>query len=108
MKINKKKLTSNIYNRINSTIPKKKIHDTITVICEYMLEQITKNKVFSVKNFGTFSPYMHKAHIGFNVAKGELQRVKSFLNVKFHPHVSFLKMLKARRNKHRNSDVELR
>ncbi len=103
MPIVKKQLTDILYDRLNQVIHKKHLHDAITVISEFLLEKFTNNESVSVDNFGTFSPYTRPAHTGFNVAKGKLQEVKSFLSVKFRPHDTFLKIIQQRRNKYKKS-----
>ena len=95
----KKILVDNIYHKLGKNISKLIISDIIDIICDYISEELKANRSFSIKNFGTFSPYVHPAHDGLNIDTGELQHVSSWTGVRFHPHIIFNTLLDRKRKR---------
>ena len=93
MKISKEKLSDLVYKRLDRSIPKMVIYDVITVMFDYFANELFNNRAVSIKNFGTWSPFMFHEHEGINVATGVKQIVQSFRTVKFVPHTVFRKLL---------------
>ncbi len=96
--INKKELTTILSEKLNNTISKKDIYHSITIICEYLLDQIKDNKSVSVDNFGTFSPFIMKGHKGYHIGTNSLHKTPSLLMVKFRPHIVLINMLKRKKD----------
>lgn len=99
MKLSKKNLTDKIYKRLNGAVSKLVIHDVVTVICDHIISELEKNRAFSVRNFGTFSPFNFHEHEGMDISSGAMQKVKSFRSVKFRPHAVFRLLLDRKRKK---------
>ena len=95
--LNKSQIVSKIYKRFNKALSKRKINDSINVICDVLIQELLANNAVSVKNFGTLSPYLFHEHIGMNVSSGRLQKISSFRSVKFHPHHTFITLIANRR-----------
>jgi len=99
LKLDKKYIANKIYIRLNKTIPRIVILDIINIIYDFIVDNLKHNNAFSVKNFGTFIPYIFRGHPGFNVSSGKVEEVKPFKTVKFLPHVELTKLVKLNRNK---------
>lgn len=98
-KIDKRKITSIVYKKLNGVLPKKSIYDAITVINNSLIESIIEDKAISIYNFGTLSPYLFHGHEGMNIATGHVQSVKPFRTVKFRAHSHFFALIEQRKNK---------
>jgi nucleoid DNA-binding protein len=99
MKLSKKDITDKIYKRLNKAVSKLVIQDVVTVICDHILSELEKDRVFSVTNFGTFSPFKFHEHDGMDISSGAIQKVSSFRSVKFRPHAVFRLLLDRKRKK---------
>jgi len=94
----KKDLINIIYKRLNKLAKKKDIKKSIDILIEsIVLEFLNKNSI-SIKNFGTFSPYLFKGHNSYNVNNGEFLHINSFISIKFRPNYIFKKILESKRN----------
>lgn len=93
----KKKLISKIHKRIGQTYKKRLVHDSVVLIFQFLAEELIRNHVFSVKNFGTLSPYMTKAHKGLNVSSGKIQVTASARSVRFRASETLMSLLTVRR-----------
>lgn len=94
MLISKNKLISNVYKKLNGTIPLTVLNDVTLIVLEFMINEFKNYRPFSIKNFGTFSPFKFHEHKGIDVSTGKMRIVESFTSVKFRPHVAFLRLLK--------------
>jgi len=99
MKITKAKLVDNIYKKLGGAVSKLVIRDVVTVICHYIQTELGYDRVVSVQNFGTFSPYRFHEHDGIDVSSGAMRHVEGFRSVKFLPHAVFRLLLKRKREK---------
>lgn len=97
--VGKQQIIDNIHNRIDGTVAKDCIHDVITVICDYAMENLSDDSVFSVSNFGTLSPYLFHGHRGVNVVTGRMQNTKPFKTVRFRSHTVFKKLVTEKRER---------
>ena len=102
-KIDKRKLTSIIFKRLNGALSKKSIYDAISVIDDSIIESLIDNKTVSIANFGTLSPYLFHEHKGLNIASGAVEPVKPFKAVKFRAHSNFLALIEQRKDKFKGS-----
>lgn len=100
-RIDKRKLTEAIYNRLGGAISKSSIYDALGVINDSMVDMIVDNKTISVHNFGTLSPYVFHGHKGLNINSGHLQEVKEFKTVKFRAHHTLMLLLEQKKDKFR-------
>jgi len=84
--LKRKELSDVVYDRLNKEIPKKLIYDALSVINEYIWQQIIlyKNDV-SIHNFGTFA-----------LTKKILYK-NTYILIKFLPSKRFRHVLKLRR-----------
>ena len=99
MKIGKKKLIDLLYRRLNRELPKQQISDVIDVICEYLTKEIAENRSVTVRNFGTFSPYLFHGHDGWDFQTNKLCYRKPFRSVKFRSHHVFERLISRRKKK---------
>lgn len=93
----KQKIISRIRKRFGKKLSPLLIHDAVIVICDMLVDELAANRVVSVHNFGSLSPYEFHGHRGINVATGRVEEVRPFRTVKFRPHVSLKKILSCRR-----------
>jgi len=99
MKINKKDLTVNIHKRLGGVVSKNQIYDVITIICDYISEELLENRSVTIKSFGTLSPYVFHGHEGMDISRGEMRYVEEFRSVKFRPHHILLRLVQRKRKK---------
>jgi len=99
MRIDKKTIVDNIYKHLGKTLSKNQIYDVVTVICDYLSEELIENRSVSIKNFGTLSPYMFHGHEGIDVSSGNMRYVEEFRSVKFRPHHVLWRLVKRKRKK---------
>jgi nucleoid DNA-binding protein len=97
--IGKRELVDAIYKRTNSAITKSEISDIITIICDYIIDSLLKNRAVSVKNFGTIFPSTFHSHEGFNLWTQTVSVVKSFTTAKFYPHDVFTRLIRDKKGK---------
>lgn len=97
MKVLKKTLVNNIYDKLNKTVTKLLIYDVMISVTDYIIDELSQDRTFSVNNFGTFSLCKFHAHKGFNIHTGKMQHVNGFKMVKFRPHAVFSLLLKRKR-----------
>lgn len=95
----KKDLSNIIYKKLNKIISKPKIKKSIDIIINSLADELIEKKSISIKNFGTFSPYLFKGHKSFNVNTGNFIYIDSFLNIKFRTHYSFNKIILLKKKK---------
>lgn len=93
----KKLLVNNIYFKLNKSISKKYIHDVVNIISNYISEEICNDRSVSIKNFGTFSPYIFHEHMAYDVCTGMKRFIPAFKSVKFRIHSEFQAILNKRR-----------
>lgn len=99
MKVSKKVLIARIYKKLHKAVPKLVIHDVITAVTDYIVQELSEDRSFGVENFGTFSPYYFHSHEGLDVSSGAIQHVEGFKNVKFQPHAVYRLLLERKRKK---------
>lgn len=87
MIISKVNLARQIKKRFGGQISQCIIIEVINSMLDVMKEELREDRVISVKNFGTLSPYVYHGHNAFNVVSGEKVYVAPFRTVRFHPHV---------------------
>jgi nucleoid DNA-binding protein len=97
MIINKNKLINKIYNKIGKAVYKIYINDIINIVCDYISDEIVQDRTFSVRNFGTFSPYRYRGHKAYDVTTGIVRDLSSTNSVKFRSHVGFCKLIKRKK-----------
>lgn len=98
MILTKKKLSSKIHKRLGKSCKKRLIHDSVILIFEFIAEELVRNHAFSVKNFGTLSPYLRKAHKGLNVSSGKIQMIAPVRSVRFRASETFKSLVALRRS----------
>lgn len=96
-RVTKKVIISKIHKKMGEALNKRIVRDAVNAICSSLEEQFVQDQALSVENFGTLSPYVFHGHTGLNIQTGEMQEVKPFRTVKFHPHFVFLDLLVLRR-----------
>jgi nucleoid DNA-binding protein len=99
MKVSKKYLIARIYKKLHKAVPKLVIHDVVTAVTDYIVQELSEDRSFSVENFGTFSPYHFHSHEGLDVSSGAMQYVEGFKSVKFRPHAVYCLLLERKRKK---------
>lgn len=99
MKITKQHLIDNIYKKLGGAVSKLIIRDVITVISNYIQEEVKQDRSVSIQNFGTFSPFNFHERGGLDVYSGKPLRMKNFKSVKFSPHAVFRSLLEGKRKK---------
>lgn len=95
--VTKKVIVSKIHKKLGEALNRRLLTDAVSVICLTLQENLLQDQAVSVENLGTFSPYVFHGHAGVNISTGQLQQVKPFRTVKFHPHFVFLELLASRR-----------
>lgn len=97
-KIGRTDLTKSIYKQLNGAIPYRSIYYAVNVIVQEMAKEIILDRVISVKRFGTLSPYSIPGHLANDIMSGEVREIPTVRSVKFHPHESFLSLIKDRKD----------
>lgn len=93
-------MISKIYNNLGKSISRKDVEKIVFALIKHMSKTLLEDYTpISIKNFGTFSPYILSGHVGFNVQRGKLVRTQDYQTVKFNPHYSFLKTLRLLRHR---------
>jgi len=67
---------------------------------------LIEDHVITVKNFGTLSPHTRASHSAHDVSSGQIRTISAKRAVKFHPHESFLSLLKDREELFREKEDE--
>lgn len=96
--VGRQEIVDAIYFRLDKSLKRKYITDSVNVICEELAESLIENEAITVKNFGTLNPYLFHAHRGYNVQTGIVQEYPEFWSVKFHTHDSFQKLMEEKRD----------
>lgn len=99
MRINKKDIVDSVNRKIDGTFTKLAINDVITIMVEYIADQLENNQNVSIENFGTFSIYKFHGHDGMDISSGATQYVEEFRSIKFRPHHNFLNLIQKKASK---------
>lgn len=91
--ITKKQLSHKIFEKFGRAIKKRTIHDAVVTVFETIMNDLVSNKTFSVKNFGTLSPYTQSPHNAFNVSTGRIRLTHKKNTIKFQAHTSFTSLI---------------
>lgn len=94
----KKDIVNIIYKKLNKVASKKDIKKAIDILIKSMTEEFLNKNSISIKNFGTFSPYLFKGHNAYNVNNGNFLYIKNFISIKFRTNSTFKKILNAKKN----------
>lgn len=97
-KVFRKELETYIKLRIGAKVIRPtNIADAVSAILDFVKTEIINDRPVSIKNFGTFSPFLVPSHLGINVASKLMQVTRPHKSVRLHPHVSFTSLVDARR-----------
>ena len=94
-------LTKRIYTQLSGAIPYRTIHYAVNIIIEEMAKEIIEDRIISARRFGTLSPYSRPGHLANDLSSREVRDLPTTRSVKFHPHESFLFLLKDRQDRFR-------
>lgn len=97
--VRKRDLASRIHKRLDKLIKKQDIEHALDIICQELPDFIAENNSVSIKNFGTFSPYIYRGYFSKGIHTGETHWYKPFWTVKFHPHLNLTRLIKAGKEK---------
>lgn len=86
-----------IYDKFDGKINLTNISDAVSAILDFLKTEITNDRPVSIKNFGTFSPFTVKSHLGIDVNSGRMRVTRAFMGVRLHPHASFLSLIASHR-----------
>lgn len=100
-KISRADLSKRIHLRLSGAIPYRTIAYALNVIIEQMAKEIIEDRIISVRRFGTLSPYSIPGHLAHDLSSGEVRTLPTKRSVKFHPHESFLFLLRDREDRFR-------
>lgn len=67
----KDRLIRKLYYRFNKLINRPVIEDALQIICQYMTNELAKDRSVTIENFGTLSSYVFPEHLCGNFG-GEL------------------------------------
>ena len=84
--INRKELSTSVYNRLNKVVPKRLIYDIINIMVDDMTDKLAEGKSISIDNFGTLSTYLRHGHDALNVATNSVEYVPPRRNIRLIPH----------------------
>ena len=93
----KRNILYNIGKKINNAIQIRLLDDIVELITDFICNEISENKIFSVKNFGTFYQSSQKSRLIWSNSQQEEVLSRSSQKVKFSPHDTFSKLLKSKR-----------
>ena len=105
-KISRADLSKRIYSRLSGAIPYRTVHHAVSIIIEQIAKEIIDDRIVSARRFGTISPYSIPGHLAHNVSSGEVRTLPTIRSVKFHPHESFLDLLRDRGDRFREKSQE--
>lgn len=94
MALGKLNISRLVYKNTGKAIPQGVIIDIITIVCNYIIDEISENRSVSIENFGTFSV---RSSYGLKFTK---QPKKILL---FKLHTTFSKMWYVKKNRFRKS-----
>ena len=86
--INRKELSSLVFNRLNKTVPKRLIYDILNIIVDDMSDKLVGGESISIDNFGTFSTYLHSGHDAMNVVSNVVEYVPARRNIRLIAHAT--------------------
>lgn len=84
----KNDLIDNLYKKTGKTVHKNLIKDIVEIINEHIIEELEADRIFTVPNFGTWSPAY------YNSKRFKMKRI-----IKFIPHAAFRFLLQRKRSK---------
>jgi len=92
--VNNKELCSRINKRM--LVTQDQVSSAVEIICDEIRKDLVTDAPVSVKHFGTLAPYTYPSHRArvLNGEEAEIKDTQAFRTVKFHPHVSFLTLLR--------------
>lgn len=96
-RVGRQQIAVKMLSRLGGAVDKKDIYGAISIICNEISTAMIENRAVSIKNFGTFSPYLHPGRLSHDVHLGKLAQQKPFRRFKFYPHHNFIRLLKDRR-----------
>ncbi len=94
--INKLELSRIINKKIGKAVAQKLISDIISIVSNYIIDEVTENRPVSINNFGTFSI---RTSEGLLLSKGK--DPKKMLS--FKVHMRFYKLWHIKQNRFRKS-----
>jgi nucleoid DNA-binding protein len=100
-KISRADLSKRIHSRLSGAIPYRTVAHAVNVIIEQMAKEIIEDRIISARRFGTLSPYSIPGHLAHDLSSGEIRTLPTIRSVKFHPHESFLYLLRDREDRFR-------
>jgi nucleoid DNA-binding protein len=100
-KVSRAELSKRIHSRLGGAIPYRVVHHAVNVIIEQIAKEIVEDRIISARHFGTLSPYSRPGHLAHDLSSGEVRELPTIRSVKFHPHKSFLLLLKDREDRFR-------
>jgi nucleoid DNA-binding protein len=86
-----------INKKINHTVPKRLLFDVIEIINNFISDEVSANRTFSVTKFGTFYQATRKPYLKWSTQQQKKVMTKESRQVKFAKHDVFSKLLKSKR-----------
>ena len=93
----KQDLIYKIGKKINNSIQVRLLDDIIDLITNFICDELSENKTFSVNKFGTFHQKFKKPRLVWSNLQQKEVMSRSKREVKFSPHVVFTNLLKSKR-----------
>lgn len=93
----KNEIAKKIGNKISHTIPKRLLFDVIDLINNFISDEVSANRVFSVTNFGTFYQATRKPCLKWSNILQKKIMTREGRRVKFAKHDVFSKLLKSKK-----------
>jgi nucleoid DNA-binding protein len=93
----KNEIAKKIGKKINNTIPKRLLFDIIEIINNFISDEVSANRVFSVNKFGTFYQATRKPQLVWSNFYQKKVMTRPSRQVKFAKHDVFSKLLKSKR-----------
>lgn len=90
-------IVKRIGKKINNTIQKRLLNDIIDLITDFISDEVSANRVFSVNKFGTFHQATVKPRLVWSRLYQRQVMTKPNRKFKFSPHVVFSNLLKDKR-----------
>ena len=100
--IDRKKLASLVFSRLNETVPKGLLYDIIYIVSDDLSEKLLSDESISIENFGTLSTYVIPGHNARNIYTNSIEYIEPKRSIRLIPHATLDGLIQNRIKKFRS------